>query len=128
MYRFIIKGETPAKKNSRIVLKGGRNIPSERYRKWHTEAMLEINDQLLLLKKEKEAMPIEREIRIKMTFYHGDNRRRDSDNGASSILDLLTDCKVIKDDKWQIVRLVEIRNFYEKSNPRCLVEIDAYNE
>ena len=87
MYRFIITGETPAKKNSRIVLKNGRNIPSERYRKWHTEAMIEINSQLLLLKKEKEAMPIEREIRIKMTFYHGDNRRRDSDNGASSILD-----------------------------------------
>lgn len=62
MYRFIITGETPAKKNSRIVLKGGRNIPSERYRKWHTAAMIEINSQLLLLKKEKEAMPIEREI------------------------------------------------------------------
>lgn len=90
--------------------------------------MLEINDQLLLLKKEKEAMPIEREIRIKMTFYHGDNRRRDSDNGASSILDLLTDCKVIKDDKWQIVRLLEIRNFYEKNNPRCLIEINGYDE
>ena len=128
MYSFIITGETPAKKNSRIVLKGGRNIPSGRYRKWHTAAIIEINSQLLLLKKEEAAMPIEREIRIKMTFYHGDNRRRDSDNGASSILDLLTDCKVIKDDKWQIVRLLEIRNFYEKSNPRCLVEIDAYDE
>ena len=128
MYRFIITGETPAKKNSRTVLKGGRNIPSERYRKWHTAAMIEINSQLLLLKKEEAAMPIEREIRIRMTFWHGDNRRRDSDNGASSVLDLLTDCKVIKDDKWQIVRLLEIRNFYEKSNPRCLVEIDAYNE
>ena len=128
MYRFIITGETPAKKNSRIVLKGGRNIPSGRYRKWHTAAMTEINSQLPLLKKEEAERPIEREIRIRMTFYHGDNRRRDSDNGASSVLDLLTDCKVIKDDKWQIVRLVEIRNFYEKSNPRCLVEIDAYNE
>ena len=128
MYRFIITGETPAKKNSRFVLKGGRNIPSGRYRKWHTAAMIEINSQLQLLKKEEAAMPIEREIRIKMTFWHGDNRRRDSDNGASSILDLLTDCKVIKDDKWQIVRLLEIRNFYEKNNPRCLVEIDAYDE
>ena len=53
MYRFIITGETPAKKNSRIVLKGGRNIPSERYRKWHTAAMIEINSQLQLLKKEE---------------------------------------------------------------------------
>ena len=128
MYRFIITGETPAKKNSRIVLKGGRNIPSVRYRKWHTAAMNEIDSQLLLLKKEEAAMPIEREIRIRMTFYHGDNSRRDSDNGASSILDLLTDCKVIKDDKWQIVRLLEIRNFFEKSNPRCLIEIDGYDE
>nr|DAP93787.1 MAG TPA: Endodeoxyribonuclease RusA [Caudoviricetes sp.] len=128
MYRFIIKGETPAKKNSRIVLKGGRNIPSERYRKWHTAAMIEINSQLLLLKKEEAAMPIEREIRIRMTFYHGDNRRRDSDNGASSILDLLTDCNVIKDDKWQIVRALEIQNIYDKGNPRCFIEIDGYDE
>ena len=126
MYRFIITGETPAKKNSRIVLKGGRNIPSERYRKWHEAAMIEMNNQLLLLKEEeKKAMPIEREIKIKMIFYHGDNRRRDSDNGASSILDLLTDCKVIKDDKWQIVPFLEIRNFYEKNNPRCHIEIDG---
>ena len=35
MYRFIITGETPAKKNSRIVLKGGRNIPSEQIGRAH---------------------------------------------------------------------------------------------
>lgn len=127
MYRFIITGETPAKKNSRIVLKGGRNIPSERYRKWHTAAMIELNHQLMLMKDEA-PNEIEREIRIRMTFYHGDNRRRDSDNGASSILDLFTDCRIIRDDKWQIVRLLEIRNFYEKGNPHCPVEIDEYNE
>lgn len=127
MYRFIITGETPAKKNSRIVLKGGRNIPSERYRKWHTAAMIELNHQLMLMKDEA-PNEIEREIRIRMTFYHGDNRRRDSDNGASSILDLFTDCRIIRDDKWQIVRLLEIRNFYEKGNPHCTVEIDEYNE
>lgn len=122
MYRFIITGETPAKKNSRIVLKGGRNIPSERYRQWHTAAMIEVDSQL------KYEIPLEKEIRIKMTFYHGDNRRRDSDNGASSILDLLTDCNVIKDDKWQIVRALEIQNIYDKGNPRCLIEIDGYDE
>lgn len=128
MLRLTITGETPAKKNSRIVLKGGRNIPGARYRKWHAQAMSEIESQLLLLKKEALNFPIEREIRIRLTFWHGDKRRRDSDNGASSVLDLLTDCGVIKDDKWQIVRLLEIRNFHEKGKPRCLVEIDAYNE
>lgn len=128
MYRFIITGETPAKKNSRIVLKGGRNIPSERYRQWHMAAMIEVDNQLRIMGHKKYEIPLEKEIKVKMTFYHGDNRRRDSDNGASSILDLLTDCNVIKDDKWQIVRALEIQNIYDKGNPRCLIEIDGYDE
>lgn len=127
MHRFIITGETPAKKNSRIVLKDGRNIPGGRHRKWHAAAMAELKAQLMLMEDEA-PRGIESETRIRMTFYHGDNRRRDSDNGASSILDLLTDCGIIRDDKWQIVRLLEIRNFYEKGNPHCTVEIDEYNE
>lgn len=124
MLRLIITGETPAKKNSRVVLKGGRNIPGERYRKWHAQAAGEIGAQLLLMGDEAPEFPIESVIRIRLTFYHGDNRRRDSDNGASSVLDLLTDCGVIKDDSWQIVRALETRNFLDRGKARCIVEID----
>ena len=60
-----------------------------------------------------------------MAFIHGDLRRRDSDNGTSSILDLLTDCGVIEDDNWQIVRELVIENGYEKGNPYCKVEIET---
>ena len=127
MLRLTITGETPAKKNSRVVLRGGRNIPGARYRKWHAQAAREIESQLLLTGSGEAEFPIESEVRIKLTFWHGDNRRRDSDNGASSVLDLLTDCGVIRDDKWQIVRILETRNFLDKGNPRCVIEIDAYN-
>lgn len=32
--RYTLTGETPSKKNNRIGLRSGKNIPSERYQKW----------------------------------------------------------------------------------------------
>lgn len=127
MIRFIIQGETPAKKNSRIFLKNGRNIPSKRYQEWHKQAREQILTQGLVQANDSFAtMPIEKEVVIKLTFYHGDLRRRDSDNGTSSVLDLLTDCLILADDKWQIVRGLEVINYYEKGNPRCVIEISPF--
>lgn len=40
---------------------------------------------------------------------------------VSSILDLLVDSKIISDDNWQIIRRIEVDNFYDKNNPRCCV-------
>ena len=72
----------------------------------------------------KEELPINQEVKISMTFVHGDLRRRDSDNGTSSILDLLTDCGVLADDNWKIVRELNVKNDYEKGRPCCKVEIE----
>ena len=58
-----------------------------------------------------------------MIFTHGDLIRRDSDNGSSSILDLLVDCGVLKDDNWKVVKKLEIENEYVKNQPSCSVEI-----
>ena len=114
--KLTIYGETPSKKNSRITLKNGRTIPSKQYRDWHESAMLQLSAQCQLDK------PIEKCI-ISMTFYHGDLRRRDSDNGATSVLDLLTDCGIIKDDNWQVVSQLNIKNEYDKGQPRVLIII-----
>ena len=101
MITFVILGETPAKKNSRIVnTKTGRSFPSKRYTQWHRDAMLQVYTQ-------KQNAPIDKPCRIKLTFTHGDLRRRDSDNGSSSILDLLIDSGVLTDDNWQIVRVFQ---------------------
>lgn len=116
--KFIIEGETPAKKNSRITLPNGRTIPSKNYRTWHESALLQI-----------EAMAISREatisypVAISLSFYHGDLRRRDSDNGTSSILDLLVDAGILADDNWQIVRILNVYNQYDKGHARCEIMI-----
>lgn len=122
MIRMIIKGETPAKKNSKILTRTGKLIPGKKYQEWHKDAMLQVTEQKKLLQK----LPIEREVIIYMDFIHGDQRRRDSDNGTSSILDLLVDAGILADDKWQIVRQLHVTNEYEKNDPMCIIAIEPY--
>ena len=120
MIQFIIDGETPAKKNSRINTRSGRSFPSKRYQQWHDVARLQVQSQMRQLDK-----PIDYPCIVSITFVHGDLVRRDSDNATSSILDLLMDCKVLKDDAWTIVRKIAIDNLYEKKNPRAIVNIEV---
>lgn len=113
-----IRGETPAKKNSRITLKNGRTIPSKRYRAWHSAALFQLDEQW----KNKNHDCFEKEIKVNFHFFHGDNRRRDSDNGVSSIFDTLQDAGIISDDRWQIVKEFSVKN--SKSDvPRCEIKI-----
>lgn len=114
---FIIHGETPPKKNSRINTRSGRSFPSRRFIDWHMASSLEVLSQM------KGAM-VDSPCRIKMTFTHGDLKPRDSDNQASSILDLLKDAEIISDDNWKIVRQLHIENEYVKNEPYCKVEVE----
>lgn len=121
-YQFYINGETPAKKNNRITLKSGRTIPSKRYQLWHKEAIAQ------LLAQTRPESSIDEPIVISLCFYHGDKRRRDSDNGTSSILDTLTDAHIIADDSWQIVRGLSIANSYDKDNARVSIKIESLSD
>lgn len=117
IYQYTIIGETPAKKNSRVInTKTGRSFPSKTYTAWHKDALLQI-----MGKRPKE--PINKPVLVHLVFTHGDYRRRDSDNGCSSIMDLLTDAGVLIDDNWQIVRDIAITNRYEKNAPKCEITI-----
>lgn len=116
-YRFYLSGETPAKKNSKRIVRHGRLISSPRFYEWHDLALIN------LLKQEKPKSPLEKPLFIKFNFYHGDKMRRDSDNQATSILDLLKDAQIIKDDNWQIVSKIQIQNFYAQNNSHCEIEI-----
>lgn len=121
--KFIIAGETPAKKNSRMVLPNGRNIPSKHFREWHELALLQLRSFFYVSGIKS---PLNHEIKITLNFTHGDKRRRDSDNGTSSILDLLQDAGVLEDDCWQIVREINVHNFYEKDKAKCEILIEDY--
>lgn len=113
-----IRGETPAKKNSRITLTNGRTIPSKRYRAWHSAALFQLEDQW----KDKGRTMFENEIHVNLHFFHEDNRRRDSDNGVSSIFDTLQDAGIISDDRWQIVKEFSVKNA-KATEARCEIEI-----
>lgn len=115
--KLIIEGETPAKKNSKIRTKAGYMIPSKRYQEWHRSA--EVQVRCMSIGHDTICYPVS----ITLSFYHGDLRRRDSDNGTSSILDTLVDCGIIKDDNWEIVRILNVYNYYDKGHARCEIEI-----
>ena len=120
-YNLTIEGETPSKKNSKIRTRTGYMIPSAQHQKWHTDALLQLNSQLCHMRKPPNM--IDTPVAISLLFFHGDNVRRDSDNQASSIMDLLQDAKILADDRWQIVRILNIYNFYDKGKARCEIDI-----
>ena len=130
MIRFQILGETPGKKNSKIWTKSHKLIPSAKHQKWHTDAMLQVTGQVSRLPKDEwpygpeHPDGIDYPVSVTLTFYHGDQVRRDSDNQAASIMDLLQDAKVLADDRWQIVRILNIYNHFDKGNARCVIEIN----
>ena len=120
MLRLQIIGETPSKKNSKIMTRTGKLIPSRTHEKWHSDALLQLTGQITRQALKK---PIEAPVSVDVAFYHGDLRRRDSDNQVSSLMDILQDSGVLSDDRWEIVRSIHVNNFYDKNNARCIIEI-----
>ena len=110
--------ETPSKKNSRVVDRlTGRTFPSKTYTEWHRRAAIWLKTTYDLPCLEPGAYS------LYLGFTHGDKRRRDSDNGVSSILDLLVDLKVLPDDCWEVVRKISVENYYEKGKPGCEIAL-----
>lgn len=124
-YIFNLKGEVPAKKNSRQLLKNKKNIPSENYQKWHKTALFQL---IFQRKSQKIAKPLNSALNIEILLTHGDLRDRDGDNGETSVLDTLKDARIIEDDNWKICRKVTVENFYDKNNSSCKILISPYKE
>ena len=121
MIDFILRAETPAKKNSKIFnTKTHKMFPSANYRAWHEYAALIIKKVL--------AKRIDSKCYIILVFCHGDMRLRDADNSVSSIFDALVDFEILKNDCWQIIKNHHVFNTYEKGNPWCKVFIFKEDE
>lgn len=114
-----LQGETPSKKNSRINTRSGRSFPNKKYMEWQKNAIEHIR-ALGIKGINSEAKT---RYEIKMTFYHGDKRRRDSDNAVSSIFDMLVKSGILPDDNWQVIPRYEVNNEYTKGEPKCCIEI-----
>lgn len=112
-----LKGRIPSKKNSKIfVNRGGRTflIPSPQYTAWHEE-------QSWMVKKYK----LVDVSSITITIYFPDMRSSDLTNKAESIMDLLVDSNIIKDDNWQCVpKLTLVSGGLDRLNPRAEIYIE----
>ena len=121
--QYLIKGRIPSKKNSRnIFVRGGKqfNIPSKQYKEWHKQATM----QLLIAGQ----IRFESVCDVQMEFYLPDNRACDLTNKAESVMDLLVDCKILLDDKWQVVPRVFLESKgVDLDNPRVTVWIKELN-
>lgn len=122
---LVIYGECPSKKNSRINTRSGRSFPSKRYTEWLDSALFQLVDQIADFRRDGKELAFERGLELTVTFYHGDLKRRDSDNQLSSVLDMLVDAQVIPDDNWEILPVKHIFDAYDKGNPRCVISLEA---
>lgn len=110
--------DTPSKKNSRVTdTRTGRSFPSVRFREWHCKAVL-------WLRSHYKCERMEGPVAVKLSFVHPTKRRKDADNGTSSIFDLLVDVGILPDDCWTIIEEHSVKNRYEKGVACCTIEIE----
>lgn len=121
MIKITLPGRVPSKKNSKmIVCRGSRPmlLPSKQYKEWHDEMYYVALSQTQV-----------RDISlcdITIRFYAPDHRKADSSNKAESIMDLLVDCGVLRDDSWFIVSSLHlIFCGVDKENPRVEILIEV---
>lgn len=126
MIKIIIQGIPPAKKNGKQwVVRGTRRflVPSEAYQNWHEIATYEVTRQIGPV---RQKLPLH-VVKMEVTYFVKDKKRRDSDNATTSVLDLFVDLGIIKDDS--MVELPDIRMIYGgivRENPRTEIVIETY--
>jgi len=115
---FQLPFDTPSKKNSRVTdRRTGRTFPNKKFTEWHKAAVTWLRTHYKIEK-------IEGPVEIHLTFVHATKRRKDSDNGTSSIFDLLVDVGILPDDCWTVITDHYVSNRYEKGVSCCTVEIE----
>lgn len=110
-----LEGNVPSKKNSRINRGDGKSFPSRRFTDWQDSALLQVRMQT----RERFFNP----VAIDATIIFGTNARADLDNRLTSILDMLVESLVLRDDKWQDVPQITVRALYNKGNPGAVIKI-----
>jgi len=117
---IVIRGRIPSKKNSRnIFVRHGKlfNIPSKRYKEWHSSASEQLIQQV---KNIKEITP----KTVVLTFYAPDKRVADLTNKTESVMDLLVDNGVFKDDNWWVIKELVLKfGGLDRNEPRCEIAI-----
>ena len=120
--RYVLTGEVACKKNSnKFDGRTGNVYKTEHFRKWHSYAMLQVKAQGV------PKIPLER-YEARFVLYHATRRRIDSDNQVTSLLDLMQDALVVRDDCWTCVPHKEIDDVYRKGKGGAEIELIPITE
>jgi Holliday junction resolvase RusA-like endonuclease len=110
-----LKGNVPSKKNSRINLRSGVSIPNNKFTQWQNDAIMEVRRQT----RQRFYKPVS----IELIVYFGTMGKADLDNRLTSVLDMLVEALVLRDDKWQDVPQIAVQAEYRKKEPGAFIRI-----
>jgi len=119
--KMVIYGNPATKKNSMQIYKNNRTgrpflTQSKRYKDYARDCAMQITG------KYKQA--IDYPINLKCVYYRKTKHRVDLTNLLAATCDILTDCGVIADDNYKVVRSHDgSRVLFDKDNPRVEIEI-----
>lgn len=116
---LILDGSVPSKKNQRINRGDGVSFPSKKFIQWQNDAL----KQVRLQTRQRFYVP----VGIEVIVYFGTKVRSDLDNRLSSILDMLVEALVLRDDKWQDVPRIAIEAEYRKGQPGAFIRLTEIN-
>ncbi len=110
-----LEGSVPSKKNSRINRGDGVSFPSNKFIQWQRNALKEVRVQT----RHRFFNPVS----VELIIYFGTNIRADLDNRLTSILDMLVEGLVLRDDKWQDVPMIQVQAEYRKNKPGAFIRL-----
>ena len=115
MIELVLEGSVPSKKNSRINNSEGKSFPSTKFTQWQEAALLQVRRQT--------RQRFYGLVQIELILYFGTLGRADTDNKVTSILDMLVEALVLKDDYWESVARTVYEAAYRPGKPGAFVRI-----
>lgn len=101
---LVLEGSVPSKKNNRRLWESnGRQMsaPSKKYTAWQNDVMQQVRTQT----RERFYKPVS----IEVIIYFATLGKADLDNRLTSILDMLVECFVLRDDNWLDVPIMQVQ-------------------
>lgn len=115
MIELVLEGSVPSKKNQRINRGDGVSFPSKKFVQWQDDALKQVRMQT----RQRFYVP----VGIEVIVYFGTKVRADLDNRLTSVLDMLVEALVLRDDKWQDVPRIAVEAEYRKNQPGAFIRI-----
>lgn len=113
---LVLEGNVPSKKNQRINTKSGLSFASKAFTDWQDAAIVDVRRQ----SRHRFFAPVQVEVIIYFTTLG----KADVDNRLTSILDMLVDSMLLRDDKWESVPLMKVEAAYRPGSPGAFIRIE----